>query len=105
MFGIGPTEVIIILIFLILPLLITLLLRMKYPEKIWVGLILCFLFTPIGQFYTKGAIVYVIALFVFHSIFAAVLGNALAPWPLTIILSMTIIYFRLKKKWVKKIGF
>ena len=101
MFGIGAPELIVILVlllFLILPIWLSLFLRKKYPGKIWLGLLLCFLLTPLGQLYVEGAIIWIIALFVCHVIFKAVVGNIAIAWLLTSILSSMIMYYRLLRK-------
>ena len=100
MFGIGAPElivIIIILLLLVLPIWLSFFLRKKYPGKVWLGLLLAFLFTPSGQFYVEGAILWIIALFVCHVIFKAVVGNIALAWLLTSILSSMIMYYRLLK--------
>jgi len=100
MFGIGAPELIVILVlllFLILPIWLSLFLRKKYPDKIWLGLLLSFLFTPLGQLYVEGAIIWIIVLFVCHVIFNSVVGNIALAWTLTSILSSMIMYYRLLK--------
>lgn len=100
MFGLGIPELIVILLLILLLVLNIWLpdyLRKKYPNKIWIGLILCFLFLPLGQLYVDGAAIWIIALFVSMGIFRSIFGDSTLAWLSTSILSAMIIYYRLLK--------
>jgi hypothetical protein len=100
MFGIGVPELIVIFILLfllILPIWLSLFLRKQFPGKIWLGLLLSFIFTPLGQLYLEGAILWIILLFICHVIIKVLLGNLMLAWLLTMILSSMIMYYRLLK--------
>lgn len=100
MFSVGPTELLVIflilLIAVILPIWLCLFLRKKYPQKTWLGLLLSFIFPFIGQIYVKKPMIFIFILMGCALLLWKILGDTAISWTLVNILSMGVMYFRLK---------
>jgi len=85
MFGIGGPELLVVFIifFLFFPIWLSSFLRKRWPGKMWIGLIMSFVFAPLGQLYVEGAALWIIILFVCHYIFKTIIGDAAIAWMLS----------------------
>jgi hypothetical protein len=100
MFGFGAQEIIVILMLLVIifgPLWLTVFLRKKYPQREWLGIILAFVFAPVGQFYLDGAIWYTIGLFVIYLIIKSITEISAVSWLATCFFSSLLMYYRFSK--------
>lgn len=107
MYGIGMQELMILVIvalfiaFAALPFI----LRKRYPDKLWLGIVLCLLNPGMGQFYLLGGLKYFIGLAVLFMILKQVVGSGYA-WVVSDLASVGIMYWRFLKKsekpWIEK---
>jgi hypothetical protein len=95
MFGIGAPELI-ILIFVIGPIIAVTLLRKRYPNRLWIGIVLCLINGGIGQFYLPGGTKFFFLTFVLYMIFVKWIGYGYGPLIVNL-MSAGIIYWRYLK--------
>jgi len=95
MFGIGTQEIVIILavLFLALPIFLALKLKKRYPNRLWVGIVLCLLNGGLAQFYLPGGLKYFLILAVIFVILKTVMGSANA-FLVTDVLAILFIWYR-----------
>jgi hypothetical protein len=97
----GIPEIVVIvfvLFFVILQFWLPLFLRKRYPERIWIGLIVAFFIGPFAQLYVGGAraiIISITIVFIGALSFDALLDNRLASYLAMNIWSSIIMYYRL----------
>jgi len=94
----GWEWIVILLLFLLLGLNIglPLILRKYYPNKRWVGILLC-LFLGGGQLYLSGGLKYVIGLGILYTILKTIMSNNTYALVITILFSVGIINWRFLK--------
>ena len=109
MMGIGTQEIIILLLFLVafvLFMALPFILRECYPNKLWVGILLC-LVCGMGQFYLHGGLKYFIGIAIFFIFLKAIIGNAMTAIFIADIFSAGIMYWRFlkiqEKPWTGKV--
>jgi hypothetical protein len=106
--GIGMQELIILFFvaFLIAFTALPFILRKRYPDKLWLGLVLCLLNPGMGQFYLLRGLKYFIGLFVLFMILKQVVGSGYA-WMVSDLASVGIMYRRFLRKsekpWMEKV--
>ncbi len=95
---IGPTEIIVILMFVLLIffLALPLILRRRYPYRLWVGIVLCLLIGT-GQLYLPGGLKYVIGLGILYVILKPLFVNAILALFVANLFSAGIMYWRFLK--------
>ena len=95
MFGIGLQElfVLFMLLFLLSPIILTVLLRKYFPNRLWIGVLLC-LYSPAGLFYIKGGLKYFISLAIVYVILRALIGSDIYLLIFTNTVSALLMYIR-----------
>lgn len=96
--GIGTPELI-VLVLVALSIAVAALpfiLRKRYPDRLWLGIVLCILNSGMGQFYLFGGLRYFIGLFVLFIICRQFLGNGYG-WMISVLASVGIMYWRFVK--------
>jgi hypothetical protein len=102
--GIGIPELIVLLLvalfiaFAALPFI----LRKRYPDKLWLGIVLCLLNPGMGQFYLTGGLRYFIGLFLLFMLLKQVVGSGYG-WMISELASVGIIYWRFLRKTEKAV--
>jgi len=69
----------------------------KYPNHIKTGILLCFIFGPLGQFYLDKSGKYVVTLFVIKGVCLGFFNDKWLVILMTSFLSSAIMYYRIKK--------
>ena len=98
MFNLGIFEWIIIAILVVIlsaEIWLPLLLRKKYPQKMWVAILLAIIFIPFGQLYLEGGTLWIIGLG-FLTYLSRTIQNGSFLYFLALLASPTIMYFRMK---------
>ncbi len=96
MFGIGTQEIVIIvflLLFVVLPIFLATKLKKRYPNRLWIGILLCLLNGGLAQFYLPGGLKYFLILAVIFVILKTVMGSANA-FLVTDVLAILFIWYR-----------
>ncbi len=105
---IGVTEIIVILMLVLLIVFLALpnILRKYYPNRLWVGILLCLLLGT-GQLYLPRGVKYLIGLAVLYVILKSLTGNATYALIIANLFSVGIIYWRFlkleEKPWQKEV--
>ncbi len=98
MYGIGPAEIIVLLI-VFFPAILTLILRKFFPNRLWIGILLCAISGTVGQFYIKGGLIYATSIAIVYLILISIIGlEALIVTIFMNIISTLIMYYRFLKK-------
>lgn len=95
---IGTTEIIVILMFVLLIffLVLPLILRKRYPYKLWVGIVLCLL-VGTGQLYLPGGLKFVILLGILYVVLKPLFVSPILALLVTNLFSVGIMYWRFLK--------
>ncbi len=95
MYGIGTAELVVIAIpflgFVLIFLLVKL--RKRYPNRLWIGILLGLLIGPLAQFYLPGGLKYVAILAVIYGILHSPIGSENA-YLVTELLGILLIWYR-----------
>jgi len=88
-------ELLVVFIFVLFAFLIYLpfLLKKRYPNRLWVGLVLCFI-SGTAQFYLPGGLKYFIGLFFLYFLLKKLIGVGSLALLIVGIISMGVIYWR-----------
>jgi len=95
----GGAEILVIILvvaILIFSVGLPLILRKYFPNKLWIGIILC-LFLGTGQLYLLGGVKYLIGLGIFYVILKTLFKDATLASIVANLLSIGIIYWRFLK--------
>jgi hypothetical protein len=98
--GVGIPELLVIALVIgsvAFPVWLSYFLRKKYPRRIWIGMLLAFLFPPLGQLYLEGALWWILGLSLMFSVFKIASGNTQFAGLSLMILSAMVMYYRLLK--------
>ena len=87
-----------LLVFVIGPAWVCLFARKRRPDTPWLGLVLCLLFPVFGQFYLKGAAVYVIVVFACAVILYKLSIVGVWMWVCTGLISAALMYNRFRTR-------
>lgn len=103
MFGFGTQEIIVIflILFAFTILYLPFLLRRRYPNKLWIGLILCFV-SGTAQFYLPGGLKYFIGLIILYVLLEQYIGNSLYALFIVDFFQLGVMYWRFLKQ--KRLG-
>jgi len=82
-----------ICVFMVLPICLSSFLKGKYPRKVWIGVLLAFIFFPFGQCYLEEATWYIVGLWLTFSLFKLLFPEI--AWLSASIISGMIMYYRL----------
>ena len=109
MYGMGLQELIVVLIliiFIIFPLYLPFLLKKRFPNRLWIGLTLCFI-SGSAQFYLTGGLKYFIALAILYVFLKMLIGNDLYALLIDGFFSAGVMYWRFlklrEKPWLEKV--
>jgi hypothetical protein len=86
--------IVMVLIFLFGPIIAVTWLRKRYPNRLWIGIVLCLINGGIGQFYLPGGTKFFFLTFVLYMIFVKWIGYGLL---IVNLMSAGIIYWRYLK--------
>jgi len=106
--GIGTQEIVILFLFGLIVLFMALpfILRKYYPNKIWIGILLC-LVSGMGQFYLHGGLKYFIGIALLYIVLKEIVGNMLIAMLIADIFSAGVMYWRFlkikEKPWSEKV--
>ena len=104
MSGIGTQElavIILVLGFMLLPILVVMILRKRYPNRLWIGILLCLLNGGVAQFYLPGGTGYFIGVAVLFVVLKQFI-DSLGAFLLAAVTAIFLIWYRHAKYYPNK---